>query len=107
MDTVQVYLDFDPNKLEAVRVRSGSVLEYELQSGFDNFSGEVDYAAGTLGTPLVYPFALVTVDFLSLEGLASGPTTISFATVPPRRTRAILAGRDNTGPLNPATVTAK
>ena len=107
VDTVQVYLDFDPDMLEALKIQPGNSLEYELQSGFDNAAGEVDYAAGTLGSSVARPFTFLTVNFRTLERLAEGPTTIFLAGAAPRRTRAVLAGMDTTGLLASATVAPK
>ena len=107
VDTVQVYLDFDPDKLEALKIQPGNALEYQLQNGLDNGAGEVDCAAGTLGSPVAWPFTFLTVNFQALERLAEGPTTIFLAGAAPRRTRTVLGGMDTTGLLTSATVVPK
>ena len=108
VEAAQVYLDFDPEKLEILEIRPGGALEYGLQQRFENEAGRLDYAAGTLNRPVGTGFTLLSIDFLALSGLRSGPAKISYAPArPPRQTRAILGGRDTTGLLTTATVIAK
>ena len=108
VEAAQVYLDFDPKKLEVLAIRPSNILGYELQSAVSHSKGQVDYAAGTLAEPVGTGSTLLSVDFLALSGLRSGPAKISYAPArPPRQTRAILGGRDTTGFLTPATVIAK
>ncbi len=105
VDTVQVYLDFDPSILRVVDINSGATLELTLQSGFDNLRGRVDYAAGTLGESSLAPFTLVNLTFQAINPTGPAGTQLQFALlVAPRETKAIEAGVNNRGNLSPLTL---
>ncbi len=102
VDTVQVYLDFDPSILRVVEINFGATLEVVLQSGFDNLGGQVDYAAGTLGDSVLAPFTLVSLKFLAINPTGPSGTMLQFAPlIAPRETKAIEAGNNNLGILSP------
>jgi hypothetical protein len=103
VDTVQVYLDFDPAKLEVVKLVGGTTLPVPLQSSFDNTLGRVNYAAGTFGDPVTAPFTLVTVTFRGRERTGEEGTNIVFAPrVNPRQTKVVFDGENVTKNLLPA-----
>ncbi len=105
VDTVQVYLDFDANKLEAISLASGRRLEYQLQSALDNSSGRVAYAAGTLGAARERPFTLITLTFRAKAVSEGREVSIQFAPLrAPRQTKAINRGLNVTGQLIPVGV---
>jgi hypothetical protein len=103
VDTVQVYLNFDPTKLQVTDVFGGGELEEELQEPeYDNLLGHIKYAVGTLDTnnPLTEEFILLTVYFEALDPTGSGGTPVQFAPlVDPRQTKAIRSGNNRTGTL--------
>ena len=100
VDTVQVYLDFDSSILRVIALRSGGTLEEQLQSSFDNGLGRIDFAAGTLGSPAVQAFTLVTVDFRAVAGTGPTGTVVRFTpTAAPRVTKVVKAGEVFTGQL--------
>ena len=100
VDTVQVYLEFDPSKVEAVSVVAGERLEYQLQATTNNTLGQVGFAAGTLGNAAREPFTLCTVRFRA-KAVADEPgTSVYFAPLnSPRHTKVINKGLDVTGEL--------
>ena len=105
VDTVQVYLDFDPSILQVITVNAGATLEVILQSGFDNLSGEVDFAAGTLGDSALSPFTLFSITFQAVNTTGPMGSQLHFAPlIAPRETKAIEAGANNLGNLSPLTV---
>jgi hypothetical protein len=107
VDTVQVYLDFDSNKLEVVgQLQAGGVLTVPLQSSSDNQLGQINYSAGAeFGAPLVTSsFLLVTINLKAKATTGIQGTNILFAPlVPPRQTKAIR-GANVTGTLSTAKV---
>ncbi len=102
VDTAQVYLEFDPAKLQVESISSGVRLEYPLLSNWDNGLGTVLYAAGTLNSPAESPFTLCTVRFRATSQIASERTKIGFADRSiTLRTKVIRQGLDITGQLFP------
>ena len=105
VDTVQVYLDFDPSILQVVEINSEATLEIALQSSFDNLTGQVGYAAGTLGHSAQSPFTLVSIKFQPVNTTGPAGTPLRFAPlIAPRETKAIEAGVNNLGNLSPLTL---
>ena len=103
VDTVQVYLIFDPAHFAAVSLTAGPALEIPLQSNVDNALGQIDYAAGTLGAAIANPFILVTVTFRAHSPTGPPGTYITFAALQsPRQTKAIAGGANLTGNLTSA-----
>jgi uncharacterized repeat protein (TIGR01451 family) len=98
---IQSFINFDPTKVSVVSIEfpPDSPLGLNLRTEFDNDSGGVIIAAGTLGDPVTRPFSLAVITFLS----ASEPslTHIGFSTSTPRNTIASVDGievqRDTTG----------
>ena len=109
VDTVQVYLNFDPAKLQVLDVFGSGALEAELQANWDNDRGHIDYAAGTLvGTPVNAPFVLVSIEFEAVAATGTDGTGVAFAPLEaPRQTKAIRAGVNQTGGLTAVRVVVK
>ena len=106
VDTGQVYLDFDTDKLEAISLTAGEGLEYQLQAITDNTQGRIGFAAGTLGGAATMPFILCTVRFRSKAVTDGVATSINYAPlIPPRQTKVVNRGVDITGELRGLTVT--
>ena len=102
VDTAQVYLEYDPEKLELVSLKPNLRLEHLLQSRFDNEEGEIDYAAGTLEYAVQYPFTLCTLTFRAKAATEFWGTYVDFSRLKaPRETKAINRGRNVTGELVP------
>ena len=105
VDVVQVYLEFDTEKLEAVALSPGSQLEYELQSAWNNGAGRLRYAAGTVGDAVVSPFTLCTATFRVKARTEQDGTPIRFAALEaPRETKVVARGANVTGELVPASI---
>ena len=103
VDTVQVYLAFDPAIFEAAAVAAGPDLEVPLQSRVDNNRGRIDYAAGTTVKAMTAPFTLATVTFRARSATGTPGTYITFAALQsPRQTKAIARGDNRTGSLTSA-----
>ena len=105
VDTVQVYLEFDPSYLEASFLSDGGNLEIPLQLNLDNSRGQIDFSVGTLGDSAWMPFTLATVYFRALAPTGPQGTYIAFADLLPlRQTKAIEGGANITGDLSSAHV---
>ena len=105
VDTAQVYLEFDPTRLQAESISPGRRLEYLLLSTWDNTLGNAQYAAGTLGPAAESPFMLYAVTFRATAEVGSVSTQIRFADRPNiHRTKVISRGLDVTGELTPLEV---
>ncbi len=112
VDTVQVYLNFEPNvlRVSALIPLAGddlNVLLYETTESHDNAAGHIYFAAGKLDTtqPVIAPFTLVTIEFQALKSTSASDTKVTFAPlVDPRQTKVILDGENRTGTLATLTV---
>ncbi len=102
VDTVQVFLEFNPAALQVESVSPGPRLEYHLHSTWNNTEGRVAFAAGTLGPAANSPFTLCRISFRAVA-LAENTTT-RLRHAGGRRvlhTKVILRGLDVTGSLHP------
>ena len=80
LDGAAAYPNFDPTKLEVVSVTPGIAFSQILQNSFDNTTGQINFAAGTLSAP--YPsgsFTLLTVRFRALA-VVPASTAVTFST---------------------------
>ena len=108
VDTVQVYLDFDAGKLDAISLAAGERLEYQLQAITDNTKGRIGFAAGTLRGAATKPFVLCTVSFRSKAITDGVEASVDFAPLsPPRQTKVVRWGVDITGELRGIRMTAR
>jgi Leucine-rich repeat (LRR) protein len=85
------YLNFDPTRLEVVKMTAGAQLNLTLDNTFDNRAGTIDFAAGKLVAP--YPdgnFELVTIVLRAKADMVGLP--LGFVYSQPRRTDATFGG---------------
>jgi hypothetical protein len=77
VDGIQASLDFDPTKLRVKKITGNpSLLPEVLLNTYDNTTGTVDYAAGSLSSSLTGDITLVQIEF---EAIAkTDATSISF-----------------------------
>lgn len=100
VDTVQVYLEFEPDVLEVSSLDGGEALEYRLQRDVDNSAGRIAFAAGALGEAVNYPFTLATVTFQAKSRTGPQGTYVGFSPLQaPRQTKAVAGGANVTGAL--------
>lgn len=113
---VQAYLDFDPNVLQVVDTNGNPVATITdfpllsnnwaiLQNSVNNVTGKIDIAAGktpVTGTDLTSVATLATFRFKAKSTTSS--TIVTFATVAPRRTKAVSGFNDVTGNLTDTTL---
>ncbi len=108
MDTAQVYLEFDPGILEALSLVSGGRLEYPLQSRWDNSTGAVAFAGGTVKGAVTAPFILCVLSFRARAATGPEGVAITFSALQaPRQTKAIRRGENVTGPLAPLRIVVR
>ena len=81
----EVYLDFDPARLEVVSIGDGAGL-WVWSKTFDNALGRIDVRAGSLGPPPQGTFTLVTLYLRAKECSASTATGITHSFAGFRRT---------------------
>ena len=102
VDTAQVYLEFDPDRLQVETIAPGPRLEYLLQSAWDNKTGNLAYAAGALAPAAESRFTLCTVTFRATADTGETTTRIGFTVSPNiHRTKVVHRGLDITGQLLP------
>ncbi len=110
VDAAQVYLDFDPARLQALSLTPGQTLEYHLEFQWDDNLGELDCAAGAVRRTIERPFVLCTIAFRAIaasDTIASDElgTLIQFADrTQPRATKVVRRGVNVTGRLTPVSV---
>ncbi len=101
VDGAEVYLDYDPSRLQVVdatgssadHVENGAALDVVLRNHVDNAAGRIDFAAGTFSaTPPSGTFALLTIRLKALSLTGSPSTALSFVHEPPRKTNVVYAG---------------
>jgi hypothetical protein len=86
VDGAEVHLDFSPLLLRAVDVQGnpvsqlvgGDTFNLTLANSVDNATGEIDFAAGTIGSPASGTFVLATIRFEALAGTAPEGTPLDF-----------------------------
>jgi hypothetical protein len=68
VDGIQVYLNFDPAKMQINSIANSGVLDFTLMEKFDNTAGYIHFAAGSWeNKPPTGHFELVTINFTALE----------------------------------------
>ena len=89
LNTVEVYLDFDPSLLQASPSTDGGAFSLVLENSVDNSLGQIDFAAGTLGGGAL-PSGSFVLATLNLRAIGATPATpLSFSDVLPRQTDAL------------------
>ncbi|MSQ16103.1 MAG: hypothetical protein EXR54_00830 [Dehalococcoidia bacterium] len=107
VDTVQVYLKFNPATLKVTDIAGYLYLDQELPvPAFDNSLGQVGYAAGASDTnsPMTEEFTLAWVEFEALDVTGESGTQVLFDTLADPPTKAIRSGNNRTGTLTDVTV---
>jgi uncharacterized repeat protein (TIGR02543 family) len=68
VDGIQVYLNFDPDKMQINSIANSGVLDFTLMEEFDNAAGYMHVAAGSWeNEPPTGNFEFVTINFTALE----------------------------------------
>jgi hypothetical protein len=88
VDGVEVHLNFDPLYLQVVdgagnpasEIEAGVGLDLSILNRVNNARGEIDFAAGTLGTPPSGRFVVATVRFQALWGTGGASIPVTFVT---------------------------
>jgi hypothetical protein len=80
-----VYINFEPSDLEVVEIRDGQQLTM-IAKRYDNSTGTIDIAAGTLSTPVTGTFVLATLRFRARASTQGSTTAVVFSTTDPRGT---------------------
>ncbi|MFH1897504.1 MAG: right-handed parallel beta-helix repeat-containing protein [Candidatus Desantisbacteria bacterium] len=90
-DAIGVYLSFDPNMLEVIKLTPGAfpVGGSQIMPQFNNDNGTIDYAVVLLGTTTQGSGTIFTINFKAKT--ITGTTTLNFDFNPPRNT-VILKG---------------
>jgi hypothetical protein len=101
VNSAGAHLNFNTTYLEVVSI-TGGALGNEMEKGYSNAAGTIDYAAGVgMGNPPVTTdFVLATVTFHAKA--ATSATALHFVFTPATRETSVYAGEDNV--LNPAAV---
>ena len=89
---VQVNLNFDPELLEVDDIQPGEVLDVVLQSEYDNKIGNIDYAAGLLGSTVGGELELMKITLRARQDIPVAiPLTFNFGL--PRETSVYSKGQ--------------
>jgi hypothetical protein len=103
VDGAAAYIDFDASLLKVNSITSGNTFDLELQNEFDNQTGMIHFAAGTLTPPLPggeglgvrgeeglgLNFDLVVIE---LEAIGNGESPLLFQFDAPRTTEVTSGG---------------
>ena len=90
VDGAAAYINFNTTYLHVVSITPGGALPTVLQNSFDNTSGQINYAAGTLSNFPSGTFTLATVRFTAISVTPSTPLT--FNTILPRESDVTYGG---------------
>ena len=90
VDGAAAYLNFDSTYLQVVSITPGNSLPLELEKNYDNTTGQVNYAAGTLSGPTSGSFTLATVTFYAQAQTPNTP--IQFNAILPRKSDITYGG---------------
>jgi len=108
LDGSEVHLTFDPARLRVESVNgltAGAAFTSVLQSAYNNTTGTIDFAAGSLDSPIQSEFDLVTIRFRALASTGTGTTAIQASTAPNRQNLLTLRGAEGAPTLTPLNVT--
>lgn len=69
IDAAEVHLDFDPNALQVISLEGseGKLPTNFIAPQFNNESGEIDYAAGSLVGPITESFTFLVIEFQAIS----------------------------------------
>jgi hypothetical protein len=90
VDGAQLELHFDPNLLQVEQIRGGETLPLELEKRFDNTTGLIRFAAGTLSAFPSNTFSLVQINFRALAETAQ--TELTFELSSPNGSNVTFGG---------------
>jgi hypothetical protein len=91
IDGAQASLDFDPTKLRVKKMTGNTTaLPHVLLNTYDNSTGRLDYASGTLSNFPAGDIVLVQIEFEALS--ATNSTSLTFHYGVPRDTEVTFAG---------------
>jgi uncharacterized repeat protein (TIGR01451 family) len=96
VDGAAAYIDFDASLLKVNAITSGNTFDLELQNEFDNQTGMIHFAAGTLTPPLPGREELgVRGDLvvIELEAIGNGESPLNFQFDAPRTTEVTSGGQ--------------
>jgi len=103
VDGAEAHLDFDREYLRVVdsegketdTIIGWEALPTELQNQADNSVGQIDYSAGTFGTPPSGTFTLAMIRFKAISETAN--TVLVFTFTSPRKTDVVFEGQSVLG----------
>ncbi len=72
MDGLALHLNFDGAQMQVVGIEGNEAFNIELQNQYDNATGSIDYAVGTLDGAVSPPASLMTVTFELLTNVELG-----------------------------------
>jgi len=90
VDGAAAYIDFDPAILQVVSITPGDTLSTVILSEYFNENGQVNYAAGLLGSSATGTFTLVSVTFEAVR--ETDGTWLRFEASDPRKSDATFKG---------------
>lgn len=102
IDGGAAYLDFDPALLQVEQIIPAGPLGLVIQNSFDNVTGRVNYAAGTLDATASGTFDLMRVRF---RGLAAGVADVTFQRTQPRSSDVTAGGNSVLGDVVAGAIT--
>ena len=107
VDGVSAYVDFNPTYLQVQAITPDTAnLPFTLQNSFDNVTGQINYAAGTLFSFPSGTFVIAQVRFLVAAAPPIWGTQLTYATVNPRKTDATYGGGSVLGATHGAEVSS-
>ncbi|HLZ29250.1 MAG TPA: cohesin domain-containing protein [Chloroflexota bacterium] len=116
IDGAEVHITFDPTKLQVTDAAGNPVakitpnttsLELTLSNNVNNTTGQIDYVAGTLQSPLPSGnITLATITFKAIAATPAGATPLTFLTSGPGTvTRVTFGGSALPVTVSPGSVT--
>ena len=106
VDGAAAYIDFDPAVLKVAGLSPGGTLPLNLQNQVDNVSGRINFATGTLDTPVPQSdFIVATLVFTAGDQAAA--TRLTFALADPRKSDITFGGSSVLGGLDSSSITVR
>jgi hypothetical protein len=104
VNSAGAHLNFSTTYLEVLNITPGTALSDEIQNGYDNTAGTIDYVAGVgMGNPAVTgDFLLATVEFHAKAATLAEGTPLTFVFTPATRETCVYVGAGNV--LDPSEV---
>jgi subtilisin family serine protease len=89
VDGAAAYLAFDPAILQVMGITPGGQFAHLIQGEFDNTTGHIAFAAGSLEAPAAGRFVLARVGFMAM---APGNSTLTFQRAMPTQSNVTAGG---------------